>query len=208
MPKKGLFLTRSCFVILFTFVLVSCQGPSRQMTALIFGGQAEILKNGESDWLLLEHKTIIHSGDSIRSGDDTWVFLEINDGSLAGLTPNTEATLVTFSESVRNPVTLFDLANGLMYVRVTKELGSGSFKVRTPVLTGSVVGSKMSVQYIDELNTADVACFEGEVNAEIEYDVEENMTDCHIISGVKLSASSRDERNLTKCEHPVSIQRF
>ena len=210
MQKKTLFFI--CIIISFLTILslVSCSkeledSPERQVTALIYKGQPEILRSGQSVWQPLEHKTAVFPGDAIRTGDDSWVYLEITDGSLAGLTPNTQASLVTLSASIKDPVTLFDLAEGLMYVRVTKELGKGSFKVSTPVLTGSVVGSKMSVEYIPSLNAAEVACFEGEVEVEINYDAAEGQS-CHLISGVKLAPSSLDDVTITKCEHPPLVQ--
>ncbi len=213
MRKKSTLFMILCFSAFFILIVASCSGSpteaiSRQMTALTYNGQPEILRNNETAWQPLEYGSSIDIGDTIRTGDDTWVYLEINDGSLVGITPNTQASLVTFSNSSKDPVTLFDLADGLVYVRVTKELGEGSFKVRTPIMTGSVVGSKMSVQYISSLNTAAVTCFEGEVNAEINYDPHEDPLSCHLISGVKLSPSSQDETTVKKCETPAKVQRL
>lgn len=202
----------ACLFILL-LVLTACSSPAveesgRQMIALTYKGQPEILRNGEANWQTLEHRTIIQAGDTIRTGEDTWVYLEINDGSLVSITPNTQASLGTFSGAIQNPVTLFDLAEGLVYVRVTKELGNGSFKVHTPVMTGSIVGSKMAVQYISSLNTADITCFEGDVNAEIDYNPQESPLSCHLISGVKLSSSSDDEWTVKKCQNPAPVQRY
>lgn len=213
MQNKRLATMILASLFLFLLVLTSCSSPaveetSRQMIALIYTGQPEILRNGEANWQILEHRTAILPGDTIRTGDDTWVYLEINDGSLVGITPNTQASLITFSSAIQNPVTLLDLADGLVYVRVTKELGSGSFKVHTPVLTGSIVGSKMAVQYISSLNTADITCFEGKVNAEINYNPQESPLSCNLISGVKLSSSSTDEVTVKKCQNPAPVQRY
>ncbi|KPL74838.1 hypothetical protein ADN00_13450 [Ornatilinea apprima] len=213
MQSKRLAAMILATLIVLLFVLSACSSPaveasSRQMVALTRSGQPEILRNGEANWQILEHKTIIQPGDIIRTGEDTWVYLEINDGSLVGITPNTQASLVTFSTSLQDPITLFDLADGLIYVRVTKELGGGSFKVHTPVMTGSIVGSKMAVQYISSLNTADITCFEGNVNAEIDYNPQESPLSCHLISGVKISTSTKDEWTVKKCQNPAPVQRY
>ncbi len=213
MKKKSSPFLMVCFSCVLFLIVASCsssstEAVSRQMIALTYNGQPEILRNNETDWQPLAYGSSIDIGDTIRTGDDTWVYLEINDGTLVGITPNTQASLVTLSSSSKDPVTLFDLADGLVYVRVTKELGDGSFKVRTPVMTGSVVGSKMSVQYISSLNTAEIACFEGKVNAEINYDPDEDPLSCHLISGVKLSPSSQDETTVKKCQTPVKVQRL
>jgi len=201
-------------VMVVVFVLIgvmsACTGvreasPGRQVVALTYAGSPGILRNGDTQWQALQHGVQVYPGDAISTGAASWVFLEINDGSLVGLTPNTTATLVTLSEAMKDPVTLVDLAEGLVYVRVTKELGKGSFEVHTPLVTGSVVGSKMSVQYIPSLNTADVACFEGNVAAMIDYAPQEDPLSCHLISGVKLSPSSEDEVTVKKCQNPVKV---
>lgn len=205
--------------VLFLILLVvfagvaSCSSTAtnqavRSMTALTLHGDSEILPAGKSEWQPLQHGSVIVIGDTIRTGNEGLVYIEMNDGSLLGIAPNSEASMVEFSSGMKDPQTLVDLTGGKVFVRVTKELGKGRFEVRTPVLTGSVVGSKMSVQYIPSLKTADVACFDGKVDTKISYDPEENMTACHLIPGVKLSANSDDEWTVKKCEHPVKVQQL
>lgn len=180
----------------------------RTMKALTLNGDSEFLTAGRAEWQPLQHGSVISIGDTIRTGNEGVVYVEINDGSLLGITPGTQASIVEFSSAMKDPQTLVDLSAGKVFVRVTKELGKGKFEVRTPVLTGSVVGSKMSVQYIPSLKSADVACFDGKVDTKISYEPEENMTACHLIPGVKLSASSDDEWTVKKCEHPVKVQQL
>ena len=195
-------------LLVFSIALVSCNQNSRQATAAVIKGNAEIVKVGETVWQPLKSGTAIAPGDVIRTGDDSLVNIEISDGSLVGITSNAEIELVTLSKQIKNPETVFDLKDGLVYVKVTRELGKGSFKIKTPVLTGSVVGSQMSVQYIPSLQTADVACFEGNINAEFTGDVTANPTSSHLIDGVKLSATSQDEVTVKKCQHPVKVSRL
>ncbi len=207
--KQGSAIRILVFVILIgCLILAACQTEKREIRAGILKGEAEIKKAGLDSWELLTSGTFVNIGDTIRTSGEGIVNLEINDGSIVGIMPDSEVTLDVLSPGINNPDTLFDLSDGLIYVKVTKELGKGSFKVRTPVLTGSVVGSKMAVQYIDETETADVTCFEGNVDAEFTGDVTENPTSCHMIEGVKLSASFDDEWTVTKCQHPVKVKRL
>lgn len=208
MNKRKISLFFFLLVFISSILLSSCQSVDREIRAILIKGEAQILKNGESVWKPLENKTIIVIGDSLRTGIDSWVNLEINDGSILGLTPETEVSLGTFSKSMKNPETLFSLFDGLVYANITKELGKGFFKVKTPVLTGSVVGSKMSVQYIPELKASSVTCFEGNVDAEFTSDSNSNPTSCHLISGVKLSPSSTDDVTVKKCQYPVKVSRL
>lgn len=208
--QSGIFF----IIMLFLFHIIAGCSPSqtdsssRTMKALTVHGDSEILPAGNSTWMPLQHGSAIQIGDTIRTGFEGSVYIEMSDGSLLGITPGTQASIVEFSSSMKDPQTLVDLSAGKVFVRVTKALGEGKFEVRTPVLTGSVVGSKMSVQYIPSLKSADVACFDGKVDTKISYDPEENMTACHLIPGVKLSASDDDEWTVKKCEHPVKVQQL
>lgn len=201
-------------ILLILFNIITGCSPtqtgssSRTMKALTVYGDSEIQPAGNSTWMPLQHGSAIQIGDTIRTGFEGSVYIEMSDGSLLGITPGTQASIVEFSSSMKDPQTLVDLSAGKVFVRVTKELGEGKFEVRTPVLTGSVVGSKMSVKYIPSLKSADVACFDGKVDTKISYDPEENMIACHLIPGVKLSASDDDEWTVKKCEHPVKVQQL
>ncbi len=179
----SLFIGCLLLVILF---LVSCGDQGRQMSVVMIQGEPEILRKDTTEWKPLLEGSIINAGDQLRTGENEYIWMEINDGSVVGLGKETLAGLVTLSRSMTNPVTLIDLSEGMFFVTVTKALGKGSFKVQTPIVTGSVVGSKMAVNYDKSKSTAEIACLEGTVEGEYGDDTKSPQVDSGYILGLSI----------------------
>ncbi|MBA4386146.1 MAG: hypothetical protein C0410_15530 [Anaerolinea sp.] len=163
---RKLFIFLTIFLVLI-ILMSSCDLPGRQMSMGIYRGSPEILRNGEKDWNILSESTKIGIGDSIRSGENGWVRLDITDGSLISLAPETEIKLIALSNGFKDPITLVELINGELMVQVTKDLGEGSFKITTDVASAGVVGSQMSVDYQKDTGGFEVGCYDGTVRAEM-----------------------------------------
>lgn len=188
MKRTRIMLVVLCICTIFSSTLVSCKTSGRQMNISMFEGQPEIMQKGSSDWQLIKEGMLFRPGDSVRTQDDEYIWMEINDGSRFGLGQGTEAKLLTLSSSHEDPVTLIDLSDGIVFVIVTKSLGKGGFEVQTPLITAGVVGSKMAVDYDSAKSTAQIACLEGTVTGKYGDDTASPQVSSNYILGVSLGS--------------------
>ncbi|MGH2521317.1 MAG: FecR family protein, partial [Anaerolineales bacterium] len=97
-----------------------------------------------------------------KTGDEARVRVDISDGTIVRVGPNSEFRLVELSAEADDPVTRFFLDAGKMWVWVSKALGEGSFEIETPTGAATVRGSLMSVAYDQTSGRLIVTCLEGE----------------------------------------------
>lgn len=152
---------------LVLFSLAACGNKGRLMSVNMAVGAPETLAQNGGDWIAAKVGVVLKPGDSLRTGENTWTRVDINDGSIISLAPETEIRLVELSNEMDNPETLLELVDGMVYVEVTKALGSGHFVVQTRIASASVVGSEMAVSYDSEENNFEVGCIDGNVHANI-----------------------------------------
>lgn len=184
-------------LVTVSLILVSCQSKGRTMTIVMVEGQPEIQKKGTGVWKPVGVGVVVKPGDSLRTGPGEYIWMEIDDGSVFGLGRETEARLETLSVSYTDPVTLIDLKDGMVFVTVTKDLGEGSFEVKTPIIKVGVVGSKMAVDYDSTKSTADIACLEGTVEGKYGDDTASPQVGSGYILGVSVGTRTHEYNGYT-----------
>ncbi len=113
------------------------------------------------DWQTAAEGAQVAAGGGVKTGDDSRVRLDISDGTILRLAPQTEFELKELSPQATDPVTQFTLAAGKMWVAVTSALGGGSFGVETPVGVATVRGSYMSIEYFPANGQMIASCLAG-----------------------------------------------
>lgn len=103
----------------------------------------------------------IAAGGGVQTGINGRVRLDISDGTIMRLAPETQFTLDVFSPVVENPSTRFLLEAGHVFIQVTKELGTGSFELKTPSGVAAVRGSLMAVEFHPANGHMIATCLEG-----------------------------------------------
>jgi hypothetical protein len=114
-----------------------------------------------ADWESASEGEAIAEGGGVRTGDAARARVDISDGTIMRLAPNTEFELAALSPEPTDPVTRFRLAAGKVWVAVTKTLGGGEFEIETPTGTATVRGSFMSVVFVPFTGQMIVSCLEG-----------------------------------------------
>ncbi len=123
--------------------------------------EVEARLDAEADWAAASEGEQIATGGSVRTGDEARARVDLSDGAIMRLAPNSEFALVTLSPEPADPVTKFTLAAGKLWVAVTQTLGQGSFEIETPQGTATVRGSLMSVSFLSVSGQMIVSCLEG-----------------------------------------------
>jgi ferric-dicitrate binding protein FerR (iron transport regulator) len=120
-------------------------------------------RSGETvDWQAAAEGDGLATGGGVRTGDEARARIDISDGTILRLAPNTEFTLMQLSPEATDPVTQWSLASGKLWISVTKALGTGSFEIDTPNGVAAVRGSLMGVEYYPANGHMIITCLEGE----------------------------------------------
>jgi len=114
------------------------------------------VKSGASDWQTVETDTVLHQGDSIKTGADSKAIIELENGDIFRLGYETEVFLTSLKSDT---VTVSQLA-GASYHRVVKDT-SKLYKVKADDITVQSMGTAFDVVVTDE--TVDVACIENKI---------------------------------------------
>ena len=115
----------------------------------------------ESDWQNATDGDSIQQGGGSETKDAARARLDITDGTIVRLGPNSLFELKVLTPSSTDPQTRFFLEAGKLWVAVTKSLGQGSFEIETPAGVSGVRGSLMSTEYTSSGQMI-VTCIEGE----------------------------------------------
>ncbi|MBI3241065.1 MAG: FecR domain-containing protein [Chloroflexi bacterium] len=132
---------------------------SAQLSELKNEVQSRASSTGE--WQSAVDGAQVAAGGGVKTGDDSRVRLDISDGTILRLAPQTEFELKQLSPEAADSVTQLTLTAGKMWAAVTTALGGGSFDVETPVGVATVRGSYMSVEYFPANGQMITSCLEG-----------------------------------------------
>lgn len=124
-------------------------------------GSAEALPAPGVAWQTASVGQQIAAGGGVKTGLNSRARLDINDGTIVRVAPETQFTLETLSPDLENPSTLFLLEAGKVFIQVTKELGTGGFELKTPSGVAAVRGSLMAVEYYPDNGHLIATCLEG-----------------------------------------------
>ncbi len=121
----------------------------------------EARETEKADWQPATVDQALAEGGGVKTGDESRARVDISDGTIVRMAPDTEFKLVTLSPQPTDPVTKFIVDAGQLFVRVTKALGGGSFEIETPSGVATVRGSLMSAGYARASGQLIVTCLEG-----------------------------------------------
>ncbi len=126
---------------------IAFAGVTSKAKVLELKGQASYMKSGTSDWEKLDENVILEENDSIKTGPDSSVKLE-----LTGMAKTAEInvgadTLFHFDTFQHNDATnventLLSVDVGRVLVKAEKLVGDSKFEVKTPT---SIVGIRGTV---------------------------------------------------------------
>jgi len=114
------------------------------------------------DWQSAADGDAVNAGGGVRTGEESRVRIDISDGTIVRIAPNTEFTLLELSPAETDPITRLQMETGKVFVWVTKALGLGTFEIETPSGVATVRGSLMSAEYDDATGRFLITCLEGE----------------------------------------------
>lgn len=136
--------------------------PARTAQLSELRNTVEARANESADWQAAAEGAGLAEGGGVRTGDEARARIDISDGTILRLAPNTEFTLLELSPSATDPVTHWSLSAGKLWISVTKALGGGSFEVETPNGVAAVRGSLMGVEYYPANGHMIITCLEGQ----------------------------------------------
>jgi hypothetical protein len=110
----------------------------------------------------LKRNTVVKPGEKIKTGPQSTARVELPDGSVIVLGPNSDYTLP--SNTCEITKTSF-LTAGSLWSRVKKLIGGGKFEISTERMTQGVRGTEFTVEIIEEngVNYTVTKVFEGSV---------------------------------------------
>lgn len=161
-------MLRKLLLVLATTLLSACAPAitapnieTRSASLSEVNGSTEALLAPNAQWQTASVGQQITAGGGVKTGLNSRARLDINDGTIVRVAPETQFTLETFSPDLANPTTLFLLEAGKVFIQVTKELGTGSFELKTPSGVAAVRGSLMAVEYYPYNGHLIATCLEG-----------------------------------------------
>jgi hypothetical protein len=100
---------------------------------------------------------IILAGGIVRTLPDSKARIDLSEGTIVRLAPQTAFTVTQLSQDSNNPFTLLRLFTGKVWII----LNGGSLDVETPVGVASVRGSLMSTSFDPATGVYKITCLEG-----------------------------------------------
>lgn len=146
----------------FTAGVASPTAPSRTAQLSDIKNDVSARAVESADWQSAAEGETLTVGGGARTGAESRARIDISDGTILRLAPNSEFTLVELSPAETDPVTKLILETGQVFVWVTKALGGGSFEVETPSGNATVRGSLMSANYDPATGRFAITCLEGQ----------------------------------------------
>jgi hypothetical protein len=124
--------------------------PSRARV-LEITGEAQVLKEGASEWAPLVKEAILLEGDSLRTGKNSEVKMELMSNRKTAdmiLKEDSEFSfkMFHFEEVSKTENTLLDVAIGGVLVKAEKLAGDSKFEVNTPTSIVGIRGTIFEVQ--------------------------------------------------------------
>lgn len=153
---KSIGLFASFIVLLATALLVSpvnayAAEAMSQAKVMEIKGEAMFLKAGTSNWLKLEKDMMLEEGDSVKTGADSEVKLELMGARKAAeliVRKDTEFVLKTLRHDKESQTenTLLDVEIGAILIKAEKLMGDSKFEVKTPTSIVGIRGTLFEVQ--------------------------------------------------------------
>jgi hypothetical protein len=107
--------------------------------------------------------TIVHDGDIIKTNANSRVILQLSDGSIISMGPDSQLRLGTTSDNSQPKI--IQILYGLFYLKELVQL-SHKFNVRTPVCALGARSTEFTVEARQDNNATTVTLIQGEVNVE------------------------------------------
>ncbi|MCG3176190.1 MAG: hypothetical protein MOGMAGMI_01136 [Candidatus Omnitrophica bacterium] len=113
-------------------------------------GEAKYLKAGTTEWIPLDPAMTLSEGDSVKTGQDSLVRLELSGSGKIGEVTVRKESEFTFKALAHDPATgtrntLLDVHVGSVLVQAEKLQGESKFRVKTPTSIVGVRGTKFEV---------------------------------------------------------------
>lgn len=108
-------------------------------------------------------KTSVKQNSVIITAANSKIDIQLDEGSVVRIGPNTKCTLSSYAYSGSNRNTDLNLGNGSMSMKVTKLSGQSEFKVSTVTAVAGVRGTYFWVNYDAESKEAGIAVYNGAV---------------------------------------------
>lgn len=127
-------------------------------------GHVDVQRGGRGDFRPLSRDSLVKTNDVVRAANDGSAEFRWPDGMRMMVTPGTQLAIkkVSFNSAQRADSSEFKLDSGKIFVRIVKNLASGSkFEVETPTAVAAVRGTIFSVEVRD--GKTQVAVYKGEV---------------------------------------------
>lgn len=124
--------------------------------------RVEAREIAQADWQSAIEGQALAVGGGAKTGQEARVRIDISDGTILRIAPNSVFELRELSPEPADPKARLFLEAGTVFVWVTRALGGGSFAVETPVGVAGVRGSLMSVAYDPSAGRMTVTCLEGQ----------------------------------------------
>lgn len=139
----------------------STGSETRSATISEIQNTVEARESESAEWKTADTGEQVAAGGGVRTGDQSRARVDISDGTILRVAPNTEFQLATLSPEPANPVTKLVVASGRLFAWITEALGGGSFEVETPSGVATVRGSLISAAYSSTDARLVVTCLQG-----------------------------------------------
>ncbi len=146
----GILAAMAAFVLAYpVFGIASVEVDHAKVIQI--NGDAQIRKAGSSDWTILSQDMILSEGDTLKTGNNTELILELAGGAKTAevtVRANTEMSFDTFRHEAEkgNDQTLLDVTVGGILVQAEKLRGESKFEVKTPTSIAGIRGTTFEVQ--------------------------------------------------------------
>lgn len=138
-------------MVLIIGSLINIVSPYR-VTVIKIEGTVLKKVNLQNIWVPVNKGDILDSGDSLKTGENSYAELRFSDGSTVKINPETEVSIYR---------DYLSLAIGYIRLYITKLFPN--FEVRTPSAIAGVRGTEFSVEVLEDQTTI-VTVYEGEVD--------------------------------------------
>lgn len=121
----------------------SFPNAKRKLTIALFDGPVEYLKATSNKWVVPQTGQWIFEGDQLRTAQNSYVSVQINDQSGFILGPQSQVSIDEFTLDFENSRTTLNLQSGsLLAVALKKNLGMGGFEIITAQADVAITASQ------------------------------------------------------------------
>lgn len=156
-------------IIIVATTNCSLSGSDPSASVLYRDGIVEVKSAGSDTWTPYGDGTVIGEGDELRTYAEGSVELELPDGSVFLIGPNSHVVIheMGMVEVTRKDTTRLELVFGRIRALVAaRPEGAGGFEVETENVTIGVRGTDFGVTHDKEAQRTDLVCLDGEVAVE------------------------------------------